>query len=212
MVGISRVSDLQYDLIHDDFQQGQTLAQLSSEKQVQKFVADRLRLKQGRSYSVEREVHVADEKEPDIRFRAKSTDASVPLEIKVAESWTLQELENALTLQLCQKYLRARDARHGILLLVHNKPKPRGWLTRTGKKLTFSEVVARLKGLAAKIAGSATDAPQPEIATLDMTRFAKASKHKGPRRAAPKSRRAKSAKRKRATTKSSSTRKRSTKR
>jgi hypothetical protein len=212
VVGISRVSDLQYDLIHDDFQQGQTLAQLSSEKQVQKFVADRLRLKQGRSYSVEREVHVADEKEPDIRFRAKSTDASVPLEIKVAESWTLQELENALTLQLCQKYLRARDARHGILLLVHNKPKPRGWLTRTGKKLTFSEVVARLKGLAAKIAGSATDAPQPEIATLDMTRFAKASKHKGPRRAAPKSRRAKSAKRKRATTKSSSTRKRSTKR
>jgi hypothetical protein len=213
VVGLSRISDLQYDLINDDFQQGQTLAQLSSEKQVQKFVADRLRLKQGRSYSVEREVHVADEKEPDIRFRAKSTDESVPLEIKVSESWTLQELEDALTHQLCQNYLRARDARHGILLLVHNKPRSRGWLTRTGKKLTFSEVVARLKGMAVKIAGSATDAPQSEIATLDMTNFAKASKRKGKTRGAPlKSRRAKRAKRKRGTTKSSSARKRATKR
>jgi hypothetical protein len=211
VVGLSRISDLQYDLVHDDFQQGETLAQLSSEKQVQKFVADRLRLKQGRSYSVEREVHVADEKEPDIRFRAKSTDASVPLEIKVAESWTLQELEDALTVQLCQKYLRARDARQGILLLVHNRPRPRGWHTRTGKKLTFSEVVARLKGLAAKIAGSATDAPQPEIPTLDMTRFAKVSKSKGTRRATLNSRRTKPAKRKRAATKSSK-RRRSAKR
>jgi hypothetical protein len=203
VVGLSRISDLQYDLIHDDFQQGETLAQLSSEKQVQKFVADRLRLKQGRSYSVERELHVADEKEPDIRFRAKSTDASVPLEIKVAESWTLQELEDALTVQLCKKYLRTRDVRHGILLLVHNRPKPRGWPTRKGEKLIFSKVVARLKGLATKIAGSATDAPQPEIATLDMTSFAKASKRKVTRKAALKSRTTKPAKRKRAATKSS---------
>jgi hypothetical protein len=122
-----------------------------------------------------------------------------------------QELEDALTLQLCQKYLRARDARHGILLLVHNKPKPRGWPTRTGKKLAFSEVAARLKRLAAKIAGEATDAPEPEIATLDVTRFANASKRKGTRKAALKSPKAKSTKRKRSATKSSKS-KRSAKR
>jgi hypothetical protein len=90
LVGLRRLADMQYDLYHDDFQQGETLAGLPNEKAVQKWTADRLRLKQGRSYSVEREVHVADENEPDIRLRAKVTDVSVPIEIKVAESWTLK--------------------------------------------------------------------------------------------------------------------------
>src|SRR5207244_8192423 len=68
---------MQYDLHHDDFQQGEALAGLPREKPVQKWTADRLRLKQRCSYSVEREVHVADENEPDIRLRAKVADPSV---------------------------------------------------------------------------------------------------------------------------------------
>jgi hypothetical protein len=49
-------------------------------------VVDRLRLKQGRADSIERESHVVDEKEPESRFRAKVSDVSVAMEIKVAES------------------------------------------------------------------------------------------------------------------------------
>jgi hypothetical protein len=100
IVALRRLVDMQYDLHHDDFQQGGTLAGLPDEEAVQNWVADRMRLKQGRSYSVEREVHVADENEPDVRLRAKATDASVPAEVKVAESWTLDELEAALQDQL----------------------------------------------------------------------------------------------------------------
>jgi hypothetical protein len=169
LVALRRLSDMQHDLIDDDFQQGRTLAGLPNENSVQRFVADRLRLKQGQSYSIEREVHVAGEKEPDVRFRAKATDASVALEIKVAESWTLSELEIALTDQLCGKYLRARDARYGILLLVHQRPKPRGWTQPNGGKLTFAKVVKRLEKAAVKISGLATDTPQPEISTIDVT-------------------------------------------
>ena len=104
MVALRRLTDMQYDLLHDDFQQGETLAGQRDEKAVQKWTADRLRLKQGRSYSVEREVHVADEKEPDVRLRAKATDASVPLEVKVAETWTWAQLERA-------RWLRSTDAK-----------------------------------------------------------------------------------------------------
>jgi hypothetical protein len=177
LVGLRRLADMQHDLIHDDFQQGRTLASLTDERAVQNWVADRLRLKQGRSYSVEREVHVADEKEPDVRFRAKATDASVPMEIKVAESWTFPELEDALTNQLCGRYLRARESRHGILLLVHQRRKPLGW-TSKAKYLTLEQVVNHLHAMAAKIAGSTWDAPQPEIAVLDVSRFAGATKKK----------------------------------
>jgi hypothetical protein len=171
LVGLRRLADMQHDLHHDDFQQGETLAGLENEKAVQKWTADRLRLKQGRSYSVEREVHVADEKEPDIRLRAKATDASVPIEIKVAESWNLEELEDALTNQLCEKYLRAKDGRHGILLLVHQAPKPGGWRDHAGKALTFDEVASHLRAMAVAISGSSSDAPQPEIAVLDVSSF-----------------------------------------
>ena len=169
-VALRRLNDMQHELLHADFAQGTTVKALPNEKAVQIWVADRLRLKQGRAYSVEREPHVVDEKEPDVRLRAKVTDASVAIEIKVAESWTLEALEAALTDQLCGRYLRALDARHGILLLVHQEARPKGWQdTETREFLTFNEVVDRLRALAIRIAGTGPDAPQPEIAVLDVT-------------------------------------------
>ena len=171
IVALRRLADMQYDLHNDDFQQGETLAGLPDENAVQRWVADRMRLKQGRSYSVEREVHVADEKEPDIRLRAKATDASVPVEVKVAESWTLDELEAALKDQFCGKYLRAREGRHGILLLVHQKSRPKGWQRQDGAMLTFNQVVEHLRTIAVAIAASGFDAPQPEVAVLDISSF-----------------------------------------
>ena len=166
---LRRFDDMQHDLLHADFAQGATVKALPNENAVQNWIADRLRLKRGPAYSIEREPHVADEKEPDVRLRAKVSDASIAVEIKVPESWTLGELETALTEQLCGRYLRARDARHGILLLVHQSERPKGWLdTNTGAFLNFSEVVARLRALAAGIAGAEPEAPQPEIAVIDV--------------------------------------------
>ncbi len=167
-VARSRLADMQHELLHSDFAQGQTLAGLRDERAVQNWLADRLHLKEGRSYSVERESHVVDENEPDIRLRSKVTDASLPVEVKVAESWTITQLEEALVRQLCEQYLRADNARHGILLLVHQKRRNRGW--QLGDEfLTFSQVVAHLVALAAQIAGQATNAPQPEIAVFDVS-------------------------------------------
>jgi hypothetical protein len=127
-------------------------------------------LKQGRSFSVEREPHVVDEKEPDIRVRAKATDASVAMEVKVAESWSLRQLNDALEVQLCERYLRASDGRYGVLLLVHQHARAKGWKdTATGKYLSFAEVSARLSVRAAVIAGTDHESPQPEVAVLDVS-------------------------------------------
>jgi hypothetical protein len=165
-----RLEDVQHELLHGDFAQGKTLKRLPHETDVQNWVADRLRLKQGRSFSVEREPHVVDEKEPDVRFRAKANDACVAMEIKVAESWTLKQLEDALEVQLCGRYLRATDGRHGVLLLVHQKAREKGWGdTSTGGYLSFAEVVARLSARAAAIAGTDHDSPRAEVAVLDAS-------------------------------------------
>ena len=174
-----RFDDWQHQLLNRDFAQGGTLASLAHESDVQNWVADRLRSEQGRSYSIEREPHVVDEKEPDIRARSPATDASVPIEIKVAETWTLKELEAALTKQLCGRYLRAREGKHGILLLVHQKPRPRGWPNaRTGRNLTFEQVIAHLRAMAERISGKSPDDPQPVAAAIDVSSRSVAPKSK----------------------------------
>lgn len=167
---LSRIEDMQHELLHGDFSQGSTLKAIEDERGVQNWIADRLRLKQGLSFSVEREPHVVEEKEPDVRVRAKSTDANVSVEIKVAESWTLKQLDDALEIQLCGRYLRATSGRYGVLLLVHQDAPSKGWKdTNTQKYLSFLEVVERLKMRAATISGAGHDSPQPAVAVLDVS-------------------------------------------
>jgi hypothetical protein len=171
IVALRRLDDIRHELLHGDFAQGANLKRLPHEVDVQTWVADRLRVKQGRSYSVEREAHVIDDKEPDVRFRAKATDASVAMEIKVAESWTLKQLESALKDQLCGCYLRHNEGRHGILLLVHQNPnKKKRWRdTQTRRYLSFAEVVTHLGTLAEQIAGAIYNGPQPAVWGLDVS-------------------------------------------
>jgi hypothetical protein len=168
-IATRRLTDLDHSLHHGDFAQGATIKALPNETSVQVWLANELRNRQGRAYSVEREPHVVEEKEPDIRLRARATDASLPIEVKVAESWSLSQLEDALILQLGGRYLRDQDGKHGVLLLVHQKARGRGWEGTDGTFLTFSEVVAHLRRLADENAAQATDAPQAKIVVLDVS-------------------------------------------
>lgn len=180
LVALQRLEDLQHDLIHGDFQQGTTLSALPDESAVQNWLADRLRHVQGTAYSIEREPHVAEEKEPDLRFRARASDANVATEVKVAESWTLPELEDALVKQLCGQYLRAQDGREGILLLVHQTRRPKGWELTDGTFVNFEAVVERLRAVATTIRKSSRPGPQPEICVVDVSSCARAAMHLKP--------------------------------
>lgn len=185
LVAMQRLEDLQHELIHGDFQQGTTLSALPDEPAVQNWIADRLRHVQGSAYSIEREPHVAEEKEPDLRFRGKASDAAVATEIKVAESWSLPQLEVALVNQLCGQYLRAEDGCEGILLLVHQTPRPKGWELQDGTFVSFDGVVQRLRTLAASIRSASPFGPQPEISVIDVSACARPAERHTPARKRP---------------------------
>lgn len=155
------------------FQQGRTLAELGDEKLVQGWIADRFESVAGKRFSVVRESHVADEKEPDITLLVTTTQATAPIEIKVAEKWSVPDLEKALQKQLVGQYLRDADHRWGVLLLVHIEKKARGW-RRGNKYLSFNELVEHLKRRAARIAGRLPSSPQPFIAVFDVSTMTKA--------------------------------------
>ncbi|HEX3664504.1 MAG TPA: hypothetical protein VHU23_04640 [Rhizomicrobium sp.] len=166
---LRRIEDIQDDLHNTDFAQGRTLKRLKSETEVQLWVAAQLKHLEKRAYSVERESEVVDGKAPDIRLRAKRSASSLPIEIKVAEDNTLEQLENALKVQLVGRYLRDRDANRGILLVVHKESRPSGWAVGRQRMLTFSQVVEHLRALADEMATGPSDAPQAKIAVLDVS-------------------------------------------
>lgn len=165
---LDRIGDLQDALLNDEYAQGETVSHLPNEKEVQKWMANHFRQTRGRSYTLEREPHVVEEKEPDIRVQS-TNGVAVPIEVKVAETWSLADLETALNVQLCGQYLRSKHARHGILLLVHQKPRPTGWQAADGHWMGFQEVVQHLRTIAAKIAGQDSDTPQPEVIAIDVS-------------------------------------------
>lgn len=166
---IQRLEDLQHELLHGDFSQGTTLSALPIEAAVQSWIADRMRLVQRQSYSVEREPETVAAKKPDIVFTARASAAKVPAEIKVAESWTVDQLEAAVITQLCGQYLRSSDCRDGILILVHQNPRANGWRLPGGGFLTFTELAQRLRALAAQIRQQTPSGPQPELVVIDVS-------------------------------------------
>jgi hypothetical protein len=168
-VAMRRLSDIQHALHNEDFAQGETFKRLPVEADVQIWVADVLRNRQGRAYSVEREPEVVAKKAPDIRLRARTSDASLPIEIKVVESWTIPQLEFALTKQLGGRYLRGSEANYGVLLLVHQKARPQGWKEASGRMLTFPEVVHHLRGIADQEASRSVGSPKAQVAVIDVS-------------------------------------------
>jgi hypothetical protein len=169
LVALSRIAEMSDDLHNHRFAQGKAFKRLPKEEDVQKWLAWEMEGAGGRAYSLEREPHVVDEKEPDIRLQSKGTDASLPLEIKVVESWSFRQLEEALTVQLAGRYLRQRDHRHGVLILVHQNARAEGWEDENGRRLTFPEVVERLRGLAYRLGTGGIDAARAEIAVIDVS-------------------------------------------
>jgi hypothetical protein len=173
LLALERLDDVQHDVLHSDFAQGPTLSALPDEAAVQSWLADRLRLLQRSSYSVEREPETVAAKKPDLVLTARAEDVKVPLEIKVAESWSSRQLEEALRDQLCGQYLRDRNHREGILVLVHQTRPDREWHPPGETAMKFPELVDWLNARAKQIRDASGHGPQPQIAVIDVSSCAK---------------------------------------
>jgi hypothetical protein len=102
-----------------DFSQRELLQNRSlKERDYQVWLAGNLALLSRGYYTVSREEEVIENKKPDIRLHSSEAGAKVSIEVKVADSWSGNELRDALVSQLVSKYQRDPACRHGILVLV----------------------------------------------------------------------------------------------
>ena len=109
---LHRLGDLAENVAHHDFTDRATLRSIEVEEEMQRTLALRLEAISCGAYMVSREDEVADRKRTDIRLSLQ-TGIRAAIEIKMAESWTVTDLEQALRDQLVGQYLRYPTCRAG---------------------------------------------------------------------------------------------------
>jgi hypothetical protein len=143
-----RLDDLAHDLAHDDFTDRRTLRTIEYEAEMQLTLAGRIRDRARGAYTVTREDEVADRKKPDIRLATVRGEQRAAIEVKIADRWTIADLELALRNQLVGQYLRHDSCRVGCLLLTYHGKKGRWLHSESRRHLKFDDVIDQLSRIA----------------------------------------------------------------
>ena len=169
-VMMDRLEDLAHYLAHHDFSDRKTVRSISEESQMQNTLASRIEGKANGTYRVAREEEVADRKHTDIRILAIKGDQKAVIEVKIADNWTLPELQRALRKQLVEQYLRHSNCKAGCLLLTYHGRK-HYWAPGTRKHLSFSEIVELLKQNAEALEKETMHDVRVSVFGLNLTDF-----------------------------------------
>ena len=156
-------------LRQDDFSSQKLLRQAKKEEEVQHWLAERVHARACGSATVHREYQFANDNKPDFIVSASGAEADVQvaIELKIANSWTLAQLEWALTHQLAEDYLKPASRRNGVLVLLMQKQKV--WVdTKRKRRLTFEALIAHLTAIANKKTSNAVGAISLRVCGLDV--------------------------------------------
>ena len=181
-VMVDRLEDLDHDLRHSDFTDRQTVRSIEKETEMQRTLARRLVEGAKGAYQVTREEEVADGKHTDIRLAAVDGGQKAVIEVKIADRWSLPQLQQALRNQLLGQYLRDSTCKAGCLLLTYHGRRQR-WERQVHpgnkKRLTFSQVVGLLKEEARDIEQKNAYDVRLAVFALDLTDPSTAPVHGG---------------------------------
>ena len=174
-VMMDRLTDLDHDFRHGDLSDRDLVQRAELEAEVQRTLAWRLQARANGAYKITREEEVADRKRADIRFLSVQGEAKAVAEVKIADNWSLRQLEEALRDQLFGKYLRDGECKAGCRLLIY-RGKKRYWQhPESRKRLGFGEVVAFLREGAADIETENSNDVRLAVVGLDLTDSASGS-------------------------------------
>lgn len=166
---MDRLDDLSHDMADDDFSDRRTLQTITEESEMQRTLAQRLRDRAIGAYVVTREDEVADRKKPDIRLACVRGNQKAAIEVKIADSWSLKQLETALREQLVEQYLRHETSRAGCLLLTYRGRKKHWKHPETGARLGFCDAVDYLAAIAKTIEHDMAHEVCLAVHALDLT-------------------------------------------
>ena len=166
-LALVRLDELKSDIEDGDESEAALLRKLEKETDVRIVFANRLRKSSRSRYTAGSEEELADATRTDIRLNASQVSAPVPIELKIADKWTLAKLRERMENQLIGQYMRI--SQYGIFLLVHNGGKKRWKDNRIKKMLSFAKLVEALKQDATNLTGKHYNVAALEVVGIDFT-------------------------------------------
>jgi len=166
-LALIRLDELKLEIEDGDESEAALLRKLKKETDVRIVFANRLKKSSRLRYTVGSEEELADATRADIRLNAPEVSSPIPIELKIADNWTLAELRERMENQLIGQYMRI--SQYGIFLIVHNGEKKR-WKDNSSKqKLPFAKLVEALKQYATDLTGKYPNVAALEVVGIDFT-------------------------------------------
>ena len=169
-LALVRLDDLKMDIEEGDESEAALLQKATKETEIRTVFANRLKKSSRTRYTVGSEEELADASKTDIRLNAPQVSAPVPIELKIADKWTLAQLHERMENQLIGQYMLT--SRYGIFLVVHTggeRGKKR-WNDNDSKKmLSFAKLIGALKQHAAYLIKRHSNVAYLEVVGIDFT-------------------------------------------
>lgn len=141
----------------------------SDEAVVRRYLAMRLSELSHGYYKAPQEAVIRAELRPDIRLESPTISGAVPIEVKIADERTINELVADLQGQLVSDYLSNHSSRHGIFVVGLVGRRPNGWQHPTTREiLDFEQMIAYLRERAVALLGEAGRALGLEVVGIDF--------------------------------------------
>lgn len=166
-LALGRLDDLKRDIEHGDESEAVLLKKLEVETEVRTVFANRLRKASRSLYTIGSEEELADATRTDIRFNAPTVGQAVPVELKIADKWTINKLRERLENQLIGQYMRSSE--YGIFLLVHNGTRDYWQNPTDRKKVQFLKVVELLRADITTLITKYRNVKGLEVVGIDLT-------------------------------------------
>lgn len=167
-IAVNRLLDLKHDYEDGNFSPASVVIRTQLEEELRNYLAGELqRVSQGR-YSISQEDEMPNEQRTDIRFMHASVSGMVPVELKIADKWSGNELIEKLRLQLCGDYLRDANNENGIYLLVNRGAERKKWRLPEQKLVNFEDLIEALQAYAAQLTTTDQEIRQIGVSNLQV--------------------------------------------
>jgi hypothetical protein len=167
---LSRLFDLRHDLEDGDASNAALLQLTKDETMHRIYIGNWLRERSLGRYSVPQEEELADAKRPDIRIHGFGFDGPIPIELKIACSWTGSQFVERLNNQLCGQYFRDNRSNCGIFLLVDIGNKKHWKHPQSRQNLDFDSLIQLLREEAAAIIARDNKIESVEIVGINLSK------------------------------------------
>jgi len=145
------------DMFHED----------TLEDRFQNWLTGELRRLSFDKYIAEREVQVGRRKRPDLMVTARGIESQIPIELKPANRYKVEQLKEAIAAQLCDKYLRDPARTHGFLVLC-SAAAGKPWSLPDGRAISLKELRSHLQDYADSLVADRDEIDKVDVIAMDF--------------------------------------------